>query len=537
MQCNQCGFDNRAGVKFCEECGTELPKPAGMTCENCGFENRPGVRFCEECAHELIQLEKIICPHCRFENRPGIRFCEECGQPLEDIPTPRKLKPQAPSLTQQAPSVQPVIVQVEQTQPKRRTLLWAVGSGLIAMLLCCFTYVLLPPPPASGDTALPEAVVTTWGELVRGREYYKEQDTVIGNVIDAIDVFRPAPNANAKSQPKVENEAIEEEEGLTCSWLLREDCLEKGYEWDSSFFGNGYCTCPEDGESLEQWCAREGGEWVKDEDIKNEEYFCDFDNLLENKPGLTFPDLCHKMNWELCDALGGDYNAYGAQDCTCVEEDETYMDWCLREGGVITKVNYVKPYARCDFDKDSDWFREWCNNDGGKVENVIFEGYSARSCNKEGLDNQPMNLASNCPAPNDLTFKNFKVEDGGWYSFDLINKSSWDVDIFYGDLYKGNGDYWHKYECTIDPIDANRMDCGSAPGETGFGPAVGSGSLTFDADAFGTACSAQIEVPVDYGTVAAPECPVGQSMCAGSCCSTGHCCDWGSGLGCYQSCP
>ena len=148
------------------------------------------------------------------------------------------------------------------------------------------------------------------------------------------------------------------------------------------------------------------------------------------------------------------------------------------------------------------------------------------------------NLTAGCPAPNDISFKKFKAEQGGWYSFDLLNKQPWDIDIFYGDLHKGNGDFWHKYECTIDPGNEYRMDCGSAPGEPVNGTASGTGSLLFDPEVFGASCTTKLEIPTDFGIAPIKSegggssgggCPSGQSMCNGSCCSIGHC----SNGGCY----
>jgi class 3 adenylate cyclase/tetratricopeptide (TPR) repeat protein len=45
MKCPQCPHQNRAGAKFCDECG--MPLPVG--CPTCGVENRPGAKFCNEC--------------------------------------------------------------------------------------------------------------------------------------------------------------------------------------------------------------------------------------------------------------------------------------------------------------------------------------------------------------------------------------------------------------------------------------------------------------------------------------------------------
>ena len=49
MKCTNCGAENPAGLKFCEQCGTPLKK----RCAKCGFENSPAARFCGECAGAL----------------------------------------------------------------------------------------------------------------------------------------------------------------------------------------------------------------------------------------------------------------------------------------------------------------------------------------------------------------------------------------------------------------------------------------------------------------------------------------------------
>jgi class 3 adenylate cyclase/tetratricopeptide (TPR) repeat protein len=49
MQCAACGADNRAGVKFCEECGTRLD----ATCTACGAGVPPDKKFCGACGARL----------------------------------------------------------------------------------------------------------------------------------------------------------------------------------------------------------------------------------------------------------------------------------------------------------------------------------------------------------------------------------------------------------------------------------------------------------------------------------------------------
>ncbi len=50
MHCPNCQSDNRAGAKFCNDCGAPLPLP----CPSCGADNRPGAKFCNDCGSLLI---------------------------------------------------------------------------------------------------------------------------------------------------------------------------------------------------------------------------------------------------------------------------------------------------------------------------------------------------------------------------------------------------------------------------------------------------------------------------------------------------
>jgi class 3 adenylate cyclase len=54
MLCPNCGYDNREGAKFCNECAA----PLSLRCPSCGTENRPGAKFCNECAASLTGEER-----------------------------------------------------------------------------------------------------------------------------------------------------------------------------------------------------------------------------------------------------------------------------------------------------------------------------------------------------------------------------------------------------------------------------------------------------------------------------------------------
>lgn len=51
MKCPKCEFENREGIKFCEECGTKME----LICPKCGAEVPLGRKFCGECGHKLEQ--------------------------------------------------------------------------------------------------------------------------------------------------------------------------------------------------------------------------------------------------------------------------------------------------------------------------------------------------------------------------------------------------------------------------------------------------------------------------------------------------
>jgi class 3 adenylate cyclase/tetratricopeptide (TPR) repeat protein len=51
MKCPECRFDNRKGVKFCEECGAKLE----FECPRCKAKIPPDRKFCGECGHRLTE--------------------------------------------------------------------------------------------------------------------------------------------------------------------------------------------------------------------------------------------------------------------------------------------------------------------------------------------------------------------------------------------------------------------------------------------------------------------------------------------------
>ena len=62
-----------------------------MKCPKCHFENREGVKFCEECGAKM----ELECPECGAEILLGRKFCGKCGHRLEEVAEAEKALPEA----------------------------------------------------------------------------------------------------------------------------------------------------------------------------------------------------------------------------------------------------------------------------------------------------------------------------------------------------------------------------------------------------------------------------------------------------------
>src|SRR5262245_14052425 len=70
-----------------------------MQCSQCQFDNREGIRFCEECGAKLEQ----VCPACGAAVPPARKFCGECGAKLTAAPAPAA-QPLAPHPASHSPA-------------------------------------------------------------------------------------------------------------------------------------------------------------------------------------------------------------------------------------------------------------------------------------------------------------------------------------------------------------------------------------------------------------------------------------------------
>ena len=80
--CANCNAENRAGRRFCAQCGAALPVP----CANCGFANEPGEKFCGGCGGSLSSTPAPAvatpagAPSAEAERRPvTVLFADLCG--------------------------------------------------------------------------------------------------------------------------------------------------------------------------------------------------------------------------------------------------------------------------------------------------------------------------------------------------------------------------------------------------------------------------------------------------------------------------
>src|SRR4030043_1346436 len=65
MKCPKCQFENREGIKFCEECGAKME----LKCPKCGVEVPLGRKFCGECGHDLGLPSKPIPKELSFDEK------------------------------------------------------------------------------------------------------------------------------------------------------------------------------------------------------------------------------------------------------------------------------------------------------------------------------------------------------------------------------------------------------------------------------------------------------------------------------------
>src|SRR3984893_5171595 len=94
-----------------------------MLCSNCGAENPAGLKFCEQCAAPF----KSRCSQCGFENSPAARFCGECAAPLTPATTKSTILP--PSAPAGRAAREAAVADVAEGERKTVTALFADIKG------------------------------------------------------------------------------------------------------------------------------------------------------------------------------------------------------------------------------------------------------------------------------------------------------------------------------------------------------------------------------------------------------------------------
>ncbi len=593
-----------------------------MRCQNCDFENREGVNFCEECGEKLIIAPPGLCPSCGFENRDGVNFCEECGTKLGmEAPVPARKKPAAkkakPALEPEAktkrkprtkpkpdpqPEVQPtpdpqpqkenaqappqtVVVQVQQEEKRRFNPLWLAVLLLLLVISCgCLMMYDVVVPPASVAAAVDPIMDT-----VRGR-IPPEIDQVIHGIAEAINTARVG-NAGAANQAPGGKGANDKEEekiaggGLAgCDIQQVETCWAMGGTVKQNPFNfefEEFCVC-EGMEFDQKWCEGEGG-WWNDAfemcsfvnacyDLRSDQHeiaeargwfggHCN--NFAENKNGDLIqycscpnldklPDSCGEINETIhtisnINCVEGDVTCTvsfsqqrgfpsdeirleGSQKPVQVGDDAQWSGIIKFDNGKTIDLhdcqrNSFSTEIECagfDFDRD--------NEGAGSGKVYLCRGYCCVFAGEEDrTDLAPARfLTAQCPTASDLRIENFRYEKGV-ILFDVINDPGWQVDTVEGQLIDGLDRAWSDVSCEQEPENKNMISCRGA-GTVKTGKA----SIAFSPGTLGDGCNSTVEVSFPL-----PEysfCPAGQSLCAGTCCSEGHCCTCNGKLGCWQSC-
>jgi hypothetical protein len=87
--CPQCGIDNPATARYCDQCGAALiPVTAAAAAPT-----SPGLA-----AVPLPATAAVICPQCGASAIPGEAFCDNCGAPLSAPLSAQANSPAAPTL-------------------------------------------------------------------------------------------------------------------------------------------------------------------------------------------------------------------------------------------------------------------------------------------------------------------------------------------------------------------------------------------------------------------------------------------------------
>ncbi len=80
--CPVCGQENVPGTAFCDNCGTALPPPAPAATAEPSTTSAPAATSTADATSATTSTATIACPQCGVENDAANRFCDNCGATL-----------------------------------------------------------------------------------------------------------------------------------------------------------------------------------------------------------------------------------------------------------------------------------------------------------------------------------------------------------------------------------------------------------------------------------------------------------------------
>lgn len=487
-----------------------------MRCPNCQFENREGVHFCEECGEKLIMASPSLCPSCGFQNREGVNFCEECGSklgadaaaPAKKKPTGRKVKPapkpepkrkprakpqpEPPPETQPAPSPQPeqesnqappqtVVVQVQQEQKRRINPLWLALLLLLLVISCgCLMMYDVVVPPASVAAAVDPMLEAVRMRIPAGI------DRAIGGIAEGLGA-QPGGDGG---------KAVGEVDGGQAGGVVEEG--KGGVETVASV---GECN-----DLIEQFKSGDSSTFF----ACSEDYNDIFGGTIASN---------------LCTAAVADQNFAGSPMQELGEKYgiEIRFEWEDGRKGV-SKCKDGVTFWRCTVPRDQDSERIDYTISIGDCE---FGDHSW----EQPIEEPPPPAEPVCCT--NIQFVNLYYEAGLLYFDILCNDTRFADQTARGTVFDGAGNFWTDVECKTVNNDAfSFFECKGLNAVS-----VKSGNVRLEMRYADAASDGHCEIESAGGSFPPPAmCPSGQSLCAGSCCSEGHCCTCNGKLGCWQSC-
>lgn len=431
-----------------------------MKCKQCGFDNRVGVKFCENCGESLVEKKGIFCQNCGHKNRPGVSYCEECGAALSAEMTP------AFAAAMPAGGAVPNVVVVEQPGKKKLVnLLWLVILLLLLLITCCCLLLLYE------RIELPEAIRPIVGP-------------VINKVREALPL--PAiPGGQDGGEVVIEDQAAGNEKGKPST------CEDFRTQLKTADLG------------ADTMCFNTRDECYVD--IEN----IDFYNGLEID-----------IQWQGSDR----------QQASCKQMIDA------NDGFIRCTFPRVKNSDRVDYWILLDECEEDLGFSDGWLESLPQapppESPSSKpaSCCATVLPEQPVYVR--IPPPNGPLFLAFGAQCAEGWNFTPNTCATFDAYV------GANRDiFWTSGECCPDPESPNKfLGCEANIQEAGQKKSATQIKLRYGE------CYWEFEFQSPYYAppVEGPtgDCPSGQAMCYGSCCSQGHCCCISDqGCGCWESCP